>query len=152
MDSSLLGSLSWISIPPLDNDCSFHQLYHLLHNFNQVQDFSAADFLVQVIFTCWYCSGCRFPSQFKPHYLSQELSHLATVPHIHLAMATKPFHYLINLRKLNIKLYVLYILISIWVLHTPNAGQNNHDQHFCVKKLKKKHKICCKIKQKTYFF
>ena len=30
------------------------------------------------------------PSLFKSNFLSQQLSHLTTVPHIHLAMATKP--------------------------------------------------------------
>ena len=32
---------------------------------------------------------------------------------------------------------LLYILTSIWVLHTPNAGQNILFQYFFAKKLKK---------------
>ena len=32
---------------------------------------------------------------------------------------------------------VLYILISVWVLHTPNASRNSHFQHFLQKNAKK---------------
>ena len=34
--------------------------------------------------------------------------------------------------------HLLYILTSIWVLSTPNAGQNLNFQHFFAKKLKKR--------------
>ena len=44
--------------------------------------------------------------------------------------------------------WMLYILTSIWVLRTPNAGRNRHFQHFSAKKLKKKQKICSKFQQK----
>ena len=30
--------------------------------------------------------------------------------------------------------YLLYISTRVWVLRTPNAGQNRHFQHFCCKK------------------
>ena len=49
---------------------------------------------------------------------------------------------------------MLYILNSIWMLCTPNAGQIILFQHFFVlkaEKRKKKHDICCKIQQKTVF-
>ena len=37
------------------------------------------------------CMGWRIPSLFKSsNFLSPQLSHLTTVPYIHLAMATKP--------------------------------------------------------------
>ena len=45
---------------------------------------------------------------------------------------------------------LLYISTSVWVLCTPNAGQNSHFQRFCGKKLKKER--CSKILQKTRFF
>ena len=45
---------------------------------------------------------------------------------------------------------LLYILTSVWVLRTPNAGRNSHFQRFCCKKLKKQ-EICSKFLQKTVF-
>ena len=45
---------------------------------------------------------------------------------------------------------MLYILISLWVLHTPNADQNQLFNVFHTKKLKKRKKSK-KIKQKMHF-
>ena len=36
---------------------------------------------------------------------------------------------------------MLYILTSIWVLWTPNAGQNSHFHHFLCLKAKKMQKV-----------
>ena len=36
---------------------------------------------------------------------------------------------------------MLYILTIVWMLRTPNAGQNSHFQHFFSKKLKKRKKV-----------
>ena len=49
---------------------------------------------------------------------------------------------------------LLYILTSIWVLHTPVAGQNSHFSIFCAKKLKKhkKSKFRVKFSKKTFYF
>ena len=41
------------------------------------------------------CMGWRIPSLSKTNFLRHQLSHLTTVPYIHLAMATKP-HQLIK--------------------------------------------------------
>ena len=42
-------------------------------------------------FLTTFCMGWRIPSLFKStNFLSHQLSHLTAVPHIHLAMATKP--------------------------------------------------------------
>ena len=46
---------------------------------------------------------------------------------------------------------MLYISTSIWVLGTPNPGQNSHFQHFLQKTLKKQ-EICSNFLQKTRFF
>ena len=40
---------------------------------------------------------------------------------------------------------LLYISTSVWVLRTPNAGQNGHFQRFLCKKPKKKQEICSKF-------
>ena len=47
--------------------------------------------------------------------------------------------------------HVLYILTSVWVLGTPNAGQNSNFQPNKQKKAKKKKEILSKIYQKTRF-
>ena len=47
--------------------------------------------------------------------------------------------------------WLLYILTSVWVLCTPNAGWNCHFQHFFVLKSWKKQEICSKTLQKTRF-
>ena len=49
---------------------------------------------------------------------------------------------------------LLYILTSVWVLRTPNAGWNLHFQHFCAKKLKKykkSNKFNAKFRKKFFF-
>ena len=46
---------------------------------------------------------------------------------------------------------VLYILTSVWVLHTPKAGRKSHFQHFFCKKTLEKQEICSKFLQKTRF-
>ena len=36
---------------------------------------------------------------------------------------------------------MLYILTSVWVLRTPNTGQNSHFQRFCAKRWKNAKKV-----------
>ena len=43
--------------------------------------------------------------------------------------------------------WVLYIWTSVWVLRTPNAGRNNHFQHFCCINLKKARNLRCRWTQ-----
>ena len=45
---------------------------------------------------------------------------------------------------------LLYILTSVWVLHTPNAGGNSYFQRFLCKKPKKQ-EICNKFLKNTSF-
>ena len=50
-----------------------------------------------------FCSGCRTPFPIQiPFSQPPSLSHLATMSHIHLSMATKPLHLIHNV--INIKL------------------------------------------------
>ena len=46
---------------------------------------------------------------------------------------------------------VLYILASVWVLSTPNAGWNSHFQCFCCKKPKKCKKFAANFNKKQFF-
>ena len=46
---------------------------------------------------------------------------------------------------------MLYILTSVWVLRTLNAGQKSHFKGFQWQKAKKKQEICSKFLQKTVF-
>ena len=48
---------------------------------------------------------------------------------------------LVSKRKLS---YLLFILTSVWVLRTPNAGRNNHFQHFFCKKARNLQQISAK--------
>ena len=47
--------------------------------------------------------------------------------------------------------YVLYILTSVWVLRTPNAGRNGHFQHFFCKKAQKSKKFAANFCKKHFF-
>ena len=46
---------------------------------------------------------------------------------------------------------LLYILTSVWVVRTPNAGQNSNYQHFLCKKAKKSKKFAAKFCKKQVF-
>ena len=41
-------------------------------------------------------------------------------------------------------LHLLYILTSVWVLRTPNAGRNSHFQRFWLQKARKSKKFAAK--------
>ena len=47
--------------------------------------------------------------------------------------------------------HMLYILTSVWVLHTPNTGRNSHSQHFFCKKAKKRKKFAANFCKNVFF-
>ena len=65
------------------------------------------------------------PSLPKSHFLSHQLSHLTTVPHIHLAMATKPPQLMIKSHTLIINTH----LIKMVQLPLPKLDVGNLTTH-----------------------
>ena len=74
-------SLKWLSHPPT-HPSTRQSTIPFIHPSRQLLFYI---FLYIII----NCMGWRIPSLSKSHFLSHQLSHLTTVPHIHLAMATK---------------------------------------------------------------